>query len=334
MKPYLFKIGGFELRIYSLMYILAFLCGIFIGIADDVAEKRGITDRKIIEDFAFTTILSGLIGARLYYVIFKFGDYIGNPLSIFYVWQGGLAIHGGIIGGFIGAYLFAKKRKINLWVLTDMAVGALLFGQFLGRFGNLANGEIHGVPTFTPLSVIFSGRFNEWWVRYQSMSASMQARFKEVVPWGLKFPLDTPAGSEFPNLPLHPAMLYEGFLNLIAFIILWFYFRKKEKNPGVLTMIYLIMYALIRMFVSTFRAEDLRVPGTAIRMPYLISIIMIVIAVIGIVYFSNPKRKFVLVEEVKKNLNETKETKKDNLDDEITENNDTKDSDKTEEVKI
>ena len=76
MKPYLFKIGGFELRIYSLMYILAFLFGMFIALADDVAEKRGVDDRKIIEDFAFTTIVAGLIGARLYYVIFKF-SFIG-----------------------------------------------------------------------------------------------------------------------------------------------------------------------------------------------------------------------------------------------------------------
>ena len=262
MRPYLFKIGGFELRIYSLMYILAFLFGMFIALADDVAEKRGVDDRKIIEDFAFTTIVSGLIGARLYYVIFKFADYIGNPLSIFYIWEGGLAIHGGIIGAFIGACYYAKKNKMNLWVLTDMAVGPLLFGQFLGRFGNLANGEV-----------------------------AAQAQFKQVVPWGLVFPLNTPAGSEFPNLPLHPAMLYEAFLNLIGFIILWFYFRKKEYNPGVLSMIYLIMYAIIRTFVSTFRAEDLLIFG--IRLPYLISIVMIIIAIIGIKFFSSPERKFV-----------------------------------------
>ena len=302
MRPYLFKIGGFELRIYSLMYILAFLFGMFIALSDDVAEKRGVDDRKIIEDFAFTTIVSGLIGARLYYVIFKFADYIGNPLSIFYIWEGGLAIHGGIIGAFIGACYYAKKNKMNLWVLTDMAVGPLLFGQFLGRFGNLANGEVHGVPTFTPLSIIFSGKFNEWWIKYQSMSTTAQAQFKQLVPWGLVFPLNTPAGSEFPNLPLHPAMLYEAFLNLIGFTILWFYFRKKEYNPGVLSMIYLIMYAIIRTFVSTFRAEDLLIFG--IRLPYLISIVMIIVAIIGIKIFSSPERKFVPVkkeEETQKN---------------------------------
>ncbi len=285
MKPVLIKIGAFELRIYSLMYILAFLFGIFIASKDEIARKRGIKDRKLIEDFAFYTMICGLIGARLYYVLLKFDEYIADPISILKVWEGGLAIHGGIIGGFIGSYIFAKKNKISLWVLTDMAVGPLLFGQFLGRFGNLANGEVHGVPTFTPLSVIFSGKFTEWWNSYQMMSLAEQSKFKEIVPWGLVFPENSPAGMEFPNYPLHPAMLYEGILNLICFIILWFYFRKKEYKPGVLSMIYLIMYALIRSFVSTFRVEDLSLFG--MKAPYIISILMLLTALFGIKYFNS-----------------------------------------------
>ena len=289
MRPTLFKIGNFELRIYSLMYILAFIIGIKIAEKDDVAKKRGIKDKKMIEDFAFFAMISGLVGARAYYVIMKFNEYAGDPISMLKVWEGGLAIHGGIIGGLIGSYLYAKKHKISLWTLTDMGVGPLLFGQFLGRFGNLANGEIHGVPTFTPWNVIFSGKFSEWWTAYQLMSLEAQSKFKELVPWGLVFPQDSPAGMEFPNYPLHPAMLYEAVLNLIGFMLLWFYFRKKEYNPGVLTMIYLIMYAIIRVFVSTFRVEDLIVPGIGIRAPYLISIIMVIAAVIGIKYLSRKK---------------------------------------------
>jgi len=181
MKPTLFKIGNFELRIYSLMYILAFIIGIKIAEKDDVAKKRGIKDKKMIEDFAFFAMISGLIGARAYYVIMKFNEYASNPISILKVWEGGLAIHGGIIGGLIGSYLYAKKHKINLWTLTDMGVGPLLFGQFLGRFGNLANGEIHGVPTFTPLNVILFGKFKEWWTAYQSMSLDAQSKFKELL---------------------------------------------------------------------------------------------------------------------------------------------------------
>lgn len=289
MRPTLFKIGNFELRIYSLMYILAFIIGIKIAEKDDVAKKRGVKDKKMIEDFAFFAMISGLVGARAYYVIMKFNEYAGDPISMLKVWEGGLAIHGGIIGGLIGSYLYAKKHKISLWTLTDMGVGPLLFGQFLGRFGNLANGEIHGVPTFTPWNVIFSGKFSEWWTAYQSMSLETQSKFKELVPWGLVFPQDSPAGMEFPNYPLHPAMLYEAVLNLIGFMLLWFYFRKKDYNPGVLTMIYLIMYAVIRVFVSTFRVEDLIVPGIGIRAPYLISIIMVIVAALGIKYFSKIK---------------------------------------------
>lgn len=289
MHPTLFKIGIFEIRIYSLMYILAFISGIFIASRDEVARKRGIKDKKMIEDFAFVAMLSGLIGARLYYVALKFPDYMHDPMAILRVWEGGLAIHGGILGGLVGSYIFAKRNGISLWVLTDMGVGPLLFGQFLGRFGNLANGEIHGVPTFTPLSVIFSGKFESWWASYQNMGILEQMKFKELVPWGVVFPPDSPAGMEFPGVPLHPAMIYEGFLNLIGFILIWFVFRKKEYREGVLSMIYLIMYAVIRVFVSTFRVEDLRIAG--IRAPYLISIVMVIAAAAGIRYFKSRPEK-------------------------------------------
>ena len=288
MKPYLFKIGAFELRYYSLMYILAFLIGIYIASKDLVARKRGVTDKKMIEDYAFWGMMSGLIGARLYYVIFRFTDYIGDPISIFKVWEGGLAIHGGIIGGVIGTLIYAKKKKINIWILMDLAVGPLLFGQTIGRFGNFANGEVHGVPTFTPLKVIFNGTFTTWWENYQKLGIDLQSKFKEIVPWGVVFPNDTPAGQEFPGLPLHPAMLYEMGLNFIGFLLLWFYFRKKEYNVGILSMIYLIMYALIRSFVSMFRSEDLTF-FNIIRAPHLISIIMLIVAVIGIKYFNKKK---------------------------------------------
>ncbi len=288
MKPYLISIGGFELRYYSLMYIIAFLLGIYIASKDLIAKKRGIENKKMIEDYAFVAMLSGLIGARLYYVIFKFPEYSNDLISIFQVWKGGLAIHGGIIGAFVGTLVYAKKQKINLWVLADMGVGPLLIGQAIGRFGNYANGEIHGVPTFTPLKVIFFGKFNEWWQMYQTSSIAVQEKFRELVPWGVVFPLDTPAGQEFPNTALHPAMIYEMILNFIGFFILWFYFRKKEYKPGILSMIYLIMYALIRSFVSMFRAEDLTFFGI-IRAPHLISIIMILLAVVGIKIFSRKK---------------------------------------------
>lgn len=280
MRPYLFKIAGFELRVYSLMYIIALFVAIYIAKNDSIAQKRGINNPKKIEDFAFIALFSGLIGARIYYVILRLDYYLENILEIPAVWHGGLAIHGGIIGGFIGIYFYAKKNKINIFSLTDMAVSPLLLGQALGRIGNFANGEVHGVPTFTPLKVIITGKFSEWWVMYNNLPISEQLKFKPLVPFGIVFPENSPAGMEFPTYPLHPAMLYEMILNFIGFLLLFFYFRKKGYKPGVLSMIYLIIYGVIRIFVSTFRAEDLMLFG--IRMPYIISIIMIIIAIIGI----------------------------------------------------
>ncbi len=289
MKSYI-DLGFIKIHYYSLMYIIAFFLGIFIASRDKVAEARGIKDKKIIEDFAFWVMISGLIGARLYYVLFKLSSYMERPLSIFAVWEGGLAIHGGIIGAFIGAVIFAKRKNMNLWVLTDMGVGPLLIGQAIGRIGNYANGEIEGVPTFTPWSVILKGNFEQWWNQYQTMSIDMKSGFKELVPWGIVFPSGTSAGDSFPNVPLHPAMFYESILNVIGFSLLWFYFRKKGYKPGVLTMIYLVMYALIRSLVSFFRVEDLSFFGV-IRAPHLISIIMLILAFIGIKYFNKKDSK-------------------------------------------
>ncbi len=279
MKTYLFKIGNFELRIYSLMYIISLFLAIFIAKKDEVAAKRGIPLNKI-EDFAYNEIVFGLIGARIYYVLLRWDIYSQNMSEIIKVWHGGLAIHGGIIGGLIGAYVFAKKNKLNFWVLTDMAVGPLILGQGLGRIGNFANGEIHGFPVITPMSVILKGNFNVWWEEFQKMSLIEQMKFKELVPWGIIFPGDTPAGSEFPNMKLHPAMFYEMILNFITFILIWFILRKKEYNKGILSMIYIISYGIIRIIVSTFRTEDLLFYG--IRAPYIISLVMIIIGVVGI----------------------------------------------------
>lgn len=286
MKSYLFKINSFELRIYSLMYIIALLLAIFLAKRDKVAIKRGVK-KEYIEDFAYITLVSGIIGARIYYVIFKWEIYLDNIFDIFKIWQGGLAIHGGIIGGFIGILIYSKIKKINLFTLTDMAVGPLLLGQGLGRIGNFFNGEIHGFPVITPFNIIVRGKFNNWWSYFQSLSISSQLEFKELVPWGVKFPLDTPAGYEFPNMKLHPAMLYEMILNLIGFFLIYYVLRKREYNRGILSMAYLIIYGIIRIIVSTFRAEDLLFFG--IKVPYIISLVMIILGIVGINFLREKK---------------------------------------------
>lgn len=278
MHPVLFRIFGFEVRYYGLMYALAFFIG--IEIAKYTARDKNI-EPSVVENYAFVAMLSGLIGGRLYYVLFNLNYYLAHPAEIIATWHGGMAIHGGIIGGIIGTFLYAHKKHLNPLTLGDLAAAPLIFGQTLGRFGNFMNGEIHGVPTFTPLSIIFSihPKFNSWYEMYQNMDILEQIKYKNIVPWGIVFPTSSPAGYEFPNLPLHPAMLYELILNFLGFLFIFFILRKKKnKAPGYIWWNYIIIYSLIRIFVSFFRAEDLMFMG--LRAPHVISVILIIFSLI------------------------------------------------------
>jgi len=275
MNPILLSLGKIKITYYGLMYAISFLLG--IEIAKKYGEKKGLSPETI-ENYAFIAMISGLIGGRIYYVIFNLDYYLAYPGDILAVWKGGMAIHGGILGGIIGTCIYGRIKKLNPLLLGDCVAVPLLLGQAIGRIGNLMNGEIYGVPTFTPLKYIFTlkPRFYEWFNYYNSLSVDGKGAFKELVPWGLVFPNSSPAGSEFPNLPLHPAMLYELVLNLIGVLFLWFFLRKKNYKTGTLWCSYIIIYSIIRTFVSFFRAEDLMFYG--FRAPHVISIILIIIS--------------------------------------------------------
>ncbi|MEG0069986.1 prolipoprotein diacylglyceryl transferase [Cetobacterium sp.] len=280
MNPIFVQLGSLKISYYGLCYALAFFIG--IELLKREAVNKGL-DKEVVEDYAFVAMMSGLLGGRLYYVLFNFNYYFSHPADILAVWKGGMAIHGGILGGFIGTLIYAHRKKLNAFLLGDMVAPLLLLGQAIGRFGNLANGEVHGVPTFTPFSVIFKLKpsFYEWYNQYNAMSILEKSKYKELVPWGLVFPNSSPAGSEFPNLPLHPAMLYEALLNFIGFLFLYFFMRKKNYATGTIWWSYIIIYSLNRIFVSFFRAEDLMFYG--FRAPHVISFIMMFFAVIIIV---------------------------------------------------
>lgn len=280
MHPVFLSIAGFEIRFYGLMYAISFFLG--IEIAKYLAKEKNI-DSKIVENYAFVAMLSGLLGGRLYYVFFNWDYYSQYPSEILATWHGGMAIHGGIIGGIIGTFIYGYIKKLNPLTLGDLAAAPLLLGQALGRFGNFMNGEVHGVPTFTPWNVIFSLKpnFYTWYSSYNLSNVFEKLKYKALVPWGVVFPNSSPAGSEFPNIPVHPAMLYELILNFIGFLFIFFYLRKKKnKAPGYLWWNYIIIYSVIRIFVSFFRAEDLMISG--LRAPHLVSFIMIIFSLIMI----------------------------------------------------
>lgn len=310
MFPYLFKIGFFELRVYSLMYIIGLALCIYM-----VRKRASLLDMKKegMENLVIITFLSGVIFARAYYVAFRWDYYKGSFYEMIAIWHGGLAIHGGIIGGVVAVLAYCRIKKINPFAVGDLIMPWLLMGQGIGRIGNLANGEAHGVPTITPLSVIFQMKngFQDFWSAVLSQEKLLNTppsvsklmervpldinykgtllTLKEHVPWGMSFTdrYNAPAYQEFGTLPVHPTFIYEMILNLLFFIPLYLLWRKDENiGRGQIFGLYLVFYGFIRGFVTFFRADDLM--AGPFRAPHIISMVMIA-AGMYIVYLARRK---------------------------------------------
>ncbi|MBI1912042.1 MAG: prolipoprotein diacylglyceryl transferase [Deltaproteobacteria bacterium] len=224
MHPILFKWGPLEIRYYGLMYVIAILVGSYL-IKKEVHRKDiNMTDDDVM-NFIVWTVIGGVIGARLYYVLFNLDYYLLNLKEVPAVWHGGLAIHGGLIGGITVAWLYLKRRSVKFWRMSDCVAPAIILGQAFGRFGNFMNGDAHGRPT--------------------------------DMPWGIVFPPDSIAGMEYPNIPLHPTMLYELLINFSIFCFLWFVLRKREHKDGFIFAMYFVLYSFGRFIVEHFRADSL-----------------------------------------------------------------------------
>jgi phosphatidylglycerol:prolipoprotein diacylglycerol transferase len=222
MHPVLIQIGPLTLRWYGVMIALACLAGLLL--AKKEAERKGI-DKERIEDFFLYAIIGAIIGARLYYIAFTdLSQLWMNPLSVFAIWQGGLAIHGAILGGLMVAAFYTWRQNISFAKFTDTLAPSLILGQAIGRIGCFLNGDAHGFPT--------------------------------SLPWGIVYSPESPAGQMFPGQPLHPTQLYEMILNSIIFMVLW-KIRKKFKIDGYLFILYVISYSVVRIFVEHFRADKL-----------------------------------------------------------------------------
>ncbi len=241
MHPVLVKLGPVEIRYYGLMYVIGIIVGIIL-VRREVGRKDLPLSKDDVFSYAFWVVIGGILGGRLYYVFFMWREfYAAHPLEIFAIWHGGLAIHGGILGGALTAYLFSRFKKVRFPDLLDVTAPALALAQAFGRFGNFMNGDAHGVPT--------------------------------DLPWGIVFPPESIAGSEFPGRPLHPVMLYELAGNAVSFFILW-KLRTREHKRGFLFALYLLNYGVIRFFVSFLRADSLMLGG--LRGAQVMSVIFVV----------------------------------------------------------
>ncbi|MFH1255307.1 MAG: prolipoprotein diacylglyceryl transferase [bacterium] len=244
-SPILFSIGPINIHWYGFFIALGFLSALRAAIY--LAKPHNIKKETII-DLSIWLIIFGIIGARIYDVFLEWRYFSSNFFDIFKIWQGGLAIHGAIIGGMAAVFMFGKKYKENFWRLTAIIASVLPLGQAIGRWGNYFNQELFGYPTNLP-----------WGIPITAANRPLQY-----------------INSEY----FHPAFLYESLGNLIIFIILFSahaYFMKKYKNPEFFKFqisAYLLLYSFLR-----FGIEFIRVDATpeifGLRFPQLASLSII-----------------------------------------------------------
>ena len=239
--PYSFTVFGFEIYFYGAIIALGFiLAALFCA---KQAAKFGLTSDDLF-DFVIWLIPTCIIGARLYYVLFKLDYFLANPSEILSLRDGGLAIYGGIIAGVITGVLVCKKKKIPVLALGDLTAFGLLIGQAIGRWGNFINREAFGVETD-----IFC-----------------------------RMGLTTPDGV---TVFVHPTFLYESLWNFTGLIILDLLLRRgARKYDGQFTWLYVLWYGLGRAWVEGLRTDSLYIGTTDIRVSQLLAIVSALIAAV------------------------------------------------------
>jgi len=252
-KAILLDTGWFKIYYYGLIIAIAISVSLFITLR--LGKKLGLKSDDIF-DFSFLLILGGIIGARIYDIFLFLPYYINKPLAIFKIWEGGLAIHGGIIVGIIIAIIFAKKKNISFWKLSAIIAPALALGQAIGRFGNYFNQELFGKPSNLAWSIPI-----------------------EI--------LNRPPGYEsFSHF--HPTFIYESLGLFFIFIILIIYLKKKIKrksdfNNDIFPLaFYMLSYSLLR-----FSLEFIKIDETpywlGLRFPQIISLTIITLSLFFII---------------------------------------------------
>lgn len=269
--PKKFSVFGFDIAFYGLIIGIAVLLGVLMAV--HIAKKEKM-DSDIIWDFAIYAVVFSVIGARLYYVAFSWGQYKDNLISILNIRQGGLAIYGGVIGAFLTLFIYCKVKKVLPYQLGDCGVFGLVLGQILGRWGNFFNREAFGQYTDS----LFAMRLPVDAVRAQDITESHIAGM--AVMGDVNF------------IQVHPTFLYEGIGNLVVLIFMLLY-HKKKKYHGQMCLFYLGGYGIVRFFVEGLRTDQLLIPGTQIAVSQMLGIALFfgAAAVNGIILYRLQKKK-------------------------------------------
>ena len=254
MDSVLFDLRFIQVRWYSFLILISMIIGYFL-VWKEVKKKDLSIDE--LNDLLFYLIIVSMLGARVYYVLFNLKYYLADPKEIFMVWNGGLAIHGGIIAGLIFLIIYCKKKKLNLFLLTDIIVVPLILAQSIGRWGNFFNGEAFG--------------------RVVSLSFLKNMHLPNFIINGMYID----------GLYREPTFLYESIISLIGFIVLIIIRKKVKIKTSTLTGIYLIWYGIERLIIESFRSDSLMLGP--LKIAQIVSVIGITFGVYLIVKSKNNK---------------------------------------------
>lgn len=249
MHQYLFYIGSFPIRSYGLVLSLSIILA--VGTGYFLAKQDGRWHGYIV-DLGIYCGIAGIIGARLWDVFFFDWDYYGRHITeIFNVWQGGMAIQGGIFLGTVAGIIYAKKHKIDVLELADILAPAMILGQALGRCANLLNGDAFGTPTGTS--------------------------------YGIIYPAATLAHQIYGSQPLWPAEVWEGQLDIVIFALLLI-FRSFKHGKGQAFALYIMLYSAVRFFLEFLRGDYSKPVFGFCTSAQVTSIIAFILALIGFIY--------------------------------------------------
>ena len=256
MHQYLFFIGDFPIRAYGIMLALAIISG--ASVAYFLLKKDGRGWHEHIVDFSITVAIAGLIGARLWDVFFFDWHYYGNHLlEIPFVWQGGMAIQGGVVFGTLAGYWYLRKHNIDFWAFADIFVPALILAQSVGRMANLFNGDAFGHPT--------GGNF------------------------GILYPESTLAYRTYGNQPLWPAEIWEGQIDILIFVILLLFSSFKHAK-GQVFVLYAILYSAARFCLEFLRGDYVNLT-MGLKSAQMTSLIVMIVGICLFIYFGYLDKK-------------------------------------------
>lgn len=247
MHPYLLKIGSLHITSYGFMLALSFVLGILL--AAWRAKRQGI-DPSTIMDLSVYIIVAAIIGSRVYYVLPHLGEFKDNPWRVLSVWEGGLSMYGGVILAIVVGIWYLRRKGLSIWKVADIIAPSIALGLGVTRIGCFLRGSCFGEP---------SG-----------------------LPWAVIFPPGSPAGSQFPGTPIHPAQLYASLYGFAIFFLLLFLERFKRFD-GFIFWLFILIYSVARFSIDFIRYYEesmvlTRILGTNISMNQGISVALFIIA--------------------------------------------------------